>query len=73
MKNNFKYYRKKYGFTQGEIATKLHVSRQSYIKYENGECEPSFETLKEISRILNTSIDALLDNKMFVDDEKINS
>lgn len=62
MKNNFKLYRKKAKLTQKEMADKLNVSRQSYIKYESGETEPSFETLKQISLILNTSIDNLLNN-----------
>ncbi len=62
MKNNFKLYRKKAKLTQKEMADKLNVSRQSYIKYESGETEPSFETLKQISLILNTSIDELLNN-----------
>lgn len=62
MKNNFKLYRKKAKLTQKEMANKLNVSRQSYIKYESGETEPSFETLKQISLILNTSIDNLLNN-----------
>ncbi|MBE6135828.1 MAG: helix-turn-helix transcriptional regulator [Erysipelotrichaceae bacterium] len=47
------------------MADKLNVSRQSYINYENGDTEPSFDTLKNISRILNTSIDDLLGNSLF--------
>ena len=73
MENKIKYYRKLNNFTQEEMATKLNVTRQSYINYESGETEPSFETLKQISKILNTSIDLLLDNKEFIAEDKIKS
>ena len=43
----------------------LSVSRQTYINYESGEAEPSFETLIKISSILKTSIDDLLDNEIY--------
>ena len=65
MNNKIKDYRKLKNITQEEMASKLNVSRQSYINYESGETEPSFETLKQISSILNVSIDDLLDNKPF--------
>jgi len=65
MENNIKKYRKAKNITQEEMADKLNVSRQSYINYENGDTEPSFDTLKNISRILNTSIDDLLGNSLF--------
>lgn len=66
MNNKIKDYRKLKNITQEEMANKLNVSRQSYINYENGETEPSFETLKKISKILSVSIDALLGNDDFV-------
>ena len=53
------------GYTQEEMSNYLSVSRQSYIKYESGEAEPSFETLKRISSILKTPIDDLLDNEIY--------
>lgn len=66
MNNRIKEYRKLKNITQEEMASKLNVSRQSYINYESGETEPSFETLKKISIILNVSIDNLLDNLPFL-------
>ena len=68
MKNKIKDYRKKRGYTQEEMASFISVSRQSYINYESGEAEPSFETLKLISKILKTPIDDLLDNEIYPSD-----
>lgn len=55
------------------MATILNVTRQSYINYESGVTEPSFETLRKISKVLNTSIDSLLDNKEYITEDKIKS
>lgn len=60
--NNFKLYRKKQKLTQVDMAELLHVTRQTYINYENGTYEPNFDTLIRLSKILNTSIDCLLGN-----------
>lgn len=60
--NNFKLHRKKQKLTQADMAELLHVTRQTYINYENGTYEPNFDTLIRLSKILNTSIDCLLGN-----------
>lgn len=60
--NNFKLYRKKQKLTQADMAELLHVTRQTYINYENGTYEPNFDTLIRLLKILNTSIDCLLGN-----------
>ena len=65
MGNKIKEYRKKRGFTQEKMARFLSVSRQTYINYESGKAEPSFETLRQISQVLKTSIDDLLDNEIY--------
>ncbi len=49
------------------MAKYLGVSRQTYINYENGNSEPSFESLIKISNILDASIDELLNNVEFID------
>ena len=67
MENKIKDYRKSKNITQEEMAKMLNVSRQSYINYESGDTEPSFETLKKISSILNVSIDCLLDNQEYIE------
>ena len=65
MKNQIKFYRNKRNLTQEQMANMLSVSRQTYINYESGEAEPSFETLIKISSILKTSIDDLLGNEIY--------
>lgn len=65
MKNQIKFYRNKRNYTQEQMANMLNVSRQTYINYESGEAEPSFETLINISSILKTSIDDLLGNEIY--------
>lgn len=65
MKLMIKKWRKDRKITQAEMAKLLNVSRQTYINYESGSFEPSFITLVQISQILHTSIDDLLDNHPF--------
>ncbi len=70
MENRFKEYRLKRGISVKTMASLLSVSRNTYTNYENGSYEPSFETLIKISNILNTSIDVLLDNKEFLENQR---
>ena len=53
--------RKNLGFSQGELAKKLGISRTAYVKYETGESRP-VRKLQELSDLFNVSIDYLLDN-----------
>lgn len=59
--NNIKSIRKKNKLTQKDLADKLNKSVRMVQKYENGEVTPNIEVLKEISKILNVSLDSLLD------------
>ncbi len=47
------------GKTQKELAEELHVTFQTVSKWENDENEPDFSTLKELTRILDCSIEYL--------------
>ncbi len=55
--------RQSYKYSQGQIAEKLYLSRQSYGRYENGTAEPSQETLIKIAEIFDVSVDYLLGRK----------
>ena len=57
-----KFARKNAGFTQEQLAEKLLVSRQAVTKWESDKGMPDIENLKKLSRLLNVSIDYLLDN-----------
>ncbi len=59
--------RKNSGFTQSELAEKLCVSRQAITKWESGKGIPDVENLKTISKVLNVSIDFLLDDEEVLD------
>jgi repressor LexA len=52
--------RKQKGMRQADIAQKLGVGRTTYVKYENGDNEPSFEMLNKLSDLFGVSIDYLL-------------
>ena len=59
--------RKSAGLTQEQLAQKLLVSRQAITKWEAEKGMPDIENLKNISRILNVSIDYLLDSGEVID------
>lgn len=52
--------RMKNGFTQQNMADKLHVSLNTYQKYEQAERCPSLNCLVSIADIFDVSIDYLL-------------
>lgn len=54
--------RKKAGLTQEQLAEKLAVSRQAVTKWESDKGLPDVENWKTLSKVLNVSIDYLLDN-----------
>ncbi len=59
--------RKNAGLTQVELAEKLCVSRQAITKWESGKGIPDVDNLKMISKVLNVSIDFLLDEEDVLD------
>ena len=61
----------KTGLTQNEIATKLGVSGQTILNWENGIYEPKINQLIQLADLFNVSIDFLVerkDNGKMVDD-----
>lgn len=64
MKNNLRYVlreqRSKKNISQTEIAKILHVSQRVYSNYENGECEPSIDTLINMADYFGIPIDLLV-------------
>lgn len=53
--------RRKAGLTQAELAEKLGISFQAVSSWERGATMPDISKLKELSRALGTTVDALLD------------
>lgn len=56
--------RKKRGLSQEQLGEKINVTRQTISNWELGETSPNPEQLKLLSKVLNVSIDELLDNDM---------
>lgn len=48
------------GLSQEELAQKLYVTRQAISRWENGETVPNTDTLKQLSKLFNVSINTLL-------------
>lgn len=48
------------GYTQRQLAERLHMSIRTILDLENGVSNPKFETAVLIARELNISIDAIL-------------
>ena len=47
-----------------DMATRLGITHSAYCNYELGFREPNFQILKNIAKILQVSIDVLLDNEL---------
>jgi putative transcriptional regulator len=60
MKNSISKFRVKKGFTQEEFANRLKINKFHLSRVENGKKNPSVGLLKNISEVLNVSIDDLL-------------
>ncbi len=55
--------RKMNGFTQQFVASKLNIKQPSYIRYENGNAEPSLRNLVRLADLYDVSVDYLLGRK----------
>ncbi len=52
--------------TQDDVAEKMHVTRQSVSKWEQGINEPNLDTIKKLCHIFDVSIDELIDDNQEV-------
>ena len=57
---NLKSLRKNARMNQQTIADMLNIERSTYSYYETGRTNPTYETLINISKIYNTTVDSLL-------------
>lgn len=56
--------RKKQGLSQEQLGEKINVTRQTISNWELEETSPNPEQLKSLSKVLNTSVDSLIDNEI---------
>ena len=61
LSDNIRIIRKNKGYSQEELADKIHVTRQTLSKWENGLSVPDIDSLKQIASIFDISIQELVD------------
>lgn len=59
--DNIKIIRRNKGYSQEELAEKIHVTRQTISKWENGQSVPTADLLKAMAEILGVSVSELMD------------
>ena len=62
LKDNLKKQRRRANLSQEGLAEDMSVSRQTISKWENGDTYPSTEHILMLTKILNCSMDELVDN-----------
>lgn len=69
--------RKARGFSQeglGQNLSKVNkygISRQTVSDWENGNCEPKLDNVRDLAKVLNVSFDALLDETIDLDKPEV--
>lgn len=63
LSEKLKYYRKKLGLRQQDIAGLLNLERSTYSYYETGKTTPTLDTLVKLAAIFNISIDTLVESE----------
>ncbi len=61
---NLKEIRLQKGMTQRQLAEQLGCAPSVYSRYETGDREPSIEMLRQLSRCLGVSVDAIVGNEL---------
>lgn len=64
MKEILRQIREENRYSQNQVAEKLGITRQTYIKYESGDVEPSVDVVRKLSKLYGVSYDVLIDNKV---------
>ena len=68
--NYIKELRIKNNLTQKELADKLYISFQAVSKWELGETLPDTTILLDLAKLLNTSVDLILNGGKFLNNER---
>ena len=64
MHETLKTLREQNNYSQAAIASYLDISRQMYIKYENGDAVPSVKVVIELSNFYRVPYDVILEDKL---------
>lgn len=57
---NIQHFRKRQSLSQEDLATELHVTRQTVSNWETGKAFPDIDTLKRIAVTLDTSVSDII-------------
>ena len=68
--NRIKELRKKYQFSQEDLAEKFDVDRVTISRWENGINDPSNDALKALASLFNVSVDYLLCQNKIIESKK---
>ena len=63
LKENLKFLRRNAGYTQTELAKKMHLRQYNISDYEIGRIEPNIQTLIKFADIFNVSVDFIIGRK----------
>lgn len=55
-----------HNYSQSYVAEYLNISRQMYIKYENGDVDPSIKVITDLCRLYNVSYSTILGEQEFL-------
>ena len=61
LKDNLISLRKLNGYSQGQIAERIGITRQAYAKWENGSTVPDVDRASQLAKLYGISIDSLMD------------
>ena len=62
--------REKLGLSQGDVAEKLHITRQTVSRWETGKGTPDLENLVLLSEVYQVTVDELLKEQNTDKEEK---
>lgn len=65
--------REQNNYSQNSIATFLDISRQMYIKYEQGTIEPPVKIVRNLAKFYKVPYDFIIDDKLSIEPESTNS
>lgn len=63
--------RKARGYSQEDIGYKIGVSRQTISDWENGKFEPTLDSIRAVSKVLDVSFDTLLNDRVDLNDKTV--
>lgn len=70
LQDNIKIIRKNKGYSQEELASKLHVTRQTISKWETGLSVPDADVLCKIADVLDMDVSTLLGEEIVEETDK---